>query len=114
MISGDVQGTFGLVKQASSTTNVNTYSLKDISWFVFGSNGQVIHTITGSGTYRFSAVGTGFEKHQLTLTINIDGQGPVRLDSGQVIGCPQFPAISISVRRGTRCFDIWMDIIATP
>jgi hypothetical protein len=93
----------------------DVYSLTDISWTVFDSTGKQVHTITGKGTYQLEKVAKGMARRQeLTLDISIDGQSPVTLDSGLVLGCSQFPDIVISVRRGSTCFETTMDIAAAP
>jgi hypothetical protein len=106
---GDAQGLFSLVPKGSDFL-FNYYDIKDIAWIVTG-GGQIIHRITGRGTYR---IGGEFAlMNQMELDIRIDGGEPEHLDSGLIVGGTQFPEkISISVSRGTQCFDIWMDIMA--
>ncbi|MGA2939978.1 MAG: hypothetical protein ABSF52_23185 [Syntrophobacteraceae bacterium] len=119
MMSEDVRGTFGLTAAGPGpipldSSQFNTYSLTGISWTVHDPAGKPVHTITGNGTYRFETVGNGVVRHQLTLNISIDGQAPVFLDSGLVLGCSQFRDIAVSVRLGSTCFETSMDIIAAP
>ncbi len=72
----------------------------------------MIHNITGEGTYRLG--GEFALMHQLTLDINIDGSEKEHLDSGLILGGSEFPMISVSVARGSSCFDIRMTIKAVP
>ena len=119
MMSDNVQGTFGLMAAGPGpipldSPQFNTYSLTGISWTVFDQTGKKVHKITGDGTYRYETVGNGVVRQQLTLNISIDGKAPVFLDSGLVVGFSQFPDIAVSLRRGTTCFEISMDIVAAP
>jgi len=107
----DLVGTFALAKKRKSGQD-NFYQIKDISWKVADSYGETVHAITGAGIYHYQNVGNHNVKHQLTLDVKIDGGKPINLDSGYTLGCSEFPAVAVSVRRGTQCFDIWMDIIA--
>ena len=113
MMSDDLVGTFTLVKKSMSSQDA-FYRIKEISWKAIGPNGEVVHTITGTGNYRYRNVGNAYVKHQLILNVSIDGGKLIQLDSGNIISCSQFPVIATSIRRGTQCFDIWMDVIAEP
>ena len=117
MASGNVKGTFGVVSsggvgQTKALPATMSYKLRDIAWTVFDTTGQVIHTITGEGTYQYRRVGVGVVKQQLTLKISIDGQDPISLDSGQLVGYGRFPAFAVSARSDTGCFEVEMDIVA--
>ena len=119
VMSDDVRGTFGLMAAGPGPipldgSRFNNYSLIGISWTVYDPAGNPVRTIKGNGTYRFETVGNGVVRHQLTLNISIDGQAPVFLDSGLVLGCSQFRDIAVSVRRGSTCFETSMDINAAP
>jgi hypothetical protein len=112
LISEEVIGTFTLVQERSIPLYAR-YRLDNISWTITDPNGEVLHTITGQGTYRLG--GKKFRAvHQLILDIGIDGTDTQHLDSGLIPGGGEFPTISISVNRGTSCYDIWMDIKAAP
>jgi hypothetical protein len=112
MMSEEVSGTFLLTKQKSNDPWFARYRLSRIAWTVTDPDGAIIHTITGRGTYQ---VGGDFAlTHQLLLDVRIDGGELQHLDSGMIPGGSEFPAIAISVDRGTQCYDIWMDIKASP
>jgi len=107
----DVIGTFRLVEKSVDPL-FTRYRLRNISWTVVAHEGEVVHRITGYGRYR---IGGEFAlMQQLILIISIDGSEPMLLDSGLVPVESTFPAISISVDRGTQCYDIWIDIKASP
>jgi hypothetical protein len=104
-------GTFLLVP-AGSDPLFTYYNLEEISWTAFNSNGGIAHKITGQGTYKFG--GEVALTQQLILDLNIDGGSSERFDSGVIAGGSEFPSLSISVSRGTSCYNISMDIIASP
>jgi hypothetical protein len=108
--SQKVSGTFLLAPEGSDTVSTN-YHLDTISLAVMDFDGAVVHKIAGEGSYRVGEESALM--HQLILDINIDGDAPIRLDSGLIPGGSGFPLISIPVSRGTSCFDIQMDIKAT-
>lgn len=86
------------------------YAVEEIRWFVFGV-GDFFHRITGRGTY--SIGGEVAIMHRLELDLSIDGGEPEHLDSGFVDGGTGFPRqLSISLARGTPCWDIEMDVAA--
>ena len=107
----DVTGTFSLTETGSDPLFTN-YRLDDISWTVTGNNGGAAHQITGQGTYRRG--GEFALMHQLTLDIDIDGGGPVQLDSGLIQGGSGFPNISIAALRGTLCVTLKINVNASP
>jgi len=111
MLLEEVTGTFLLVP-AGSDPLFSNYKLNEISWIVLDSNGKVVHEITGQGTYKLG--GEVALMQQLVLDINIDGGSPQHLDSGLIPGGSEYPLISVSVSRGTPCFNIWMNINAAP
>jgi len=88
------------------------FSLDDISWIVIGPGGKALHTMTGFGIYHSNGEVAG--THQLILEISIDKGDLTHFDSGLVSDGSDFPAISISVDRGTACYDVRIDIIASP
>ena len=119
MMSDNVRGAFGLMAAGPGpipldSPQFNTFSLTGIYWTVFDQAGRKVHKIKGDGTYRFEPLRNGVVRQQLTLNISIDGQAPVFLDSGLVVGFSEFPDIAVSVRRGTTCSEISMDIVAAP
>lgn len=106
-----ITGTFDLI-QLNPDPLFSRFSLDDISWTVIGPDGTVLHTITGFGIYK---VGGEFAAmHQLILEISIDKGDLMHFDSGLVPESSQFPAISISLDRGTACYDILLNISAKP
>ncbi len=110
-LSETVTGTFLLVP-AGSDPLFTHYNLVEISWTVFDFSDRISHRITGQGAYK---VGGEFAlQHQLTLDLSIDGGDSQHFDSGLAAGGSEFPSLSISVSRGTSCFNIWMDIKASP
>jgi hypothetical protein len=110
-IGEQITGSFNLI-QLNPIPLFSRFGLNDISWTVTKPDGTVLHTITGFGIYQ---TGGEFAKmHQLILEISIDNSDLMLFDSGLVPDSSQFPAISISVDRGTSCFDILMSIIASP
>ncbi len=111
MLSEVVTGTFILVP-AGTDPLFTHYNLAEISWTALDSNGGIAHRITGQGTYKVG--GEVAIEQQLTLDLNIDGNGSQHFDSGLVPGGSEFPSLSISVSRGTSCFNIWIDIKASP
>jgi hypothetical protein len=106
-----VTGTFLLVPAGSDPLFTN-YNLDMISWTVLDSSGGVVHQITGQGFYRLG--GEVALTQQLTLDLNVDGGSSQHFDSGLIVGGSDFPSISISVSRGSSCFNIWVDIKASP
>jgi hypothetical protein len=108
---GKIKGTFKLV-QLTPTPLFTRYRVAKISWAVVNPNGEVVHMIRGHGIYQLG--GEIALMQQLILDLSIDGADPVFFDSGLVPVESAFPNISISVDRGTRCFDIWLDINAHP
>ena len=109
MITADVTGTFALV-EGEATPLYNVYRLRRIAWTV-KVNDEVLHEITGRGVYYIG--GEFARRHRLMLELSIDGTEE-RLDSGWVFGGSEFPNLSISVARGTACYDIAMDVRAAP
>lgn len=109
-----LEGSFRLLKDSSSA-KLKSYRLRNISWRVVNDlNQEMLHTITGDGTYTRWPMNSNHEKHQLTLNISIDGGNPVSLDSGQIIGCAEFPNIAISVVHQAPCFYQSIDVVAGP
>lgn len=106
-----VTGIF-LLTPAGSDPLFTHYSLDEISWTTFDSKGGIVHKITGKGTYRFG--GEVALTQQIILDLNIDGGGTQHFDSGQVAGGSEFPSISISVSLGTFCYNVSMNIKASP
>jgi len=106
----EVYGTF-VMGEGQAEGEITTYPIEEISWKVTF-DGEIVHEILGSGTYRIG--GTYAPMHQLELDLNIDSCEPEHLDSGLVPGGLEFPSISIPVSRGTECRDIWMEIEAAP
>ncbi len=110
-IGRQILGAFKLI-QLNSSPAFDRYSLDDISWTVASPDGTVMHTITGFGIYQ---TGGDFAKtHRLVLELSIDNSDLMHFDSGLVPDSFQFPAISISVDRGSTCYDIFMNIVASP
>lgn len=106
-----ITGTFDLI-QLNPDPLFSRFSLDDIHWTVIGADDAVLHTITGFGIYK---VGGEFAAmHQLVLEISIDKGDLVHFDSGLVPDSSQFPAISISLDRGTVCYDVFLKISAKP
>ena len=108
---GKIKGTFKLV-QLTPTPLFTRYRVAKISWAVINPNKEVVHMIRGHGIYQLG--GEIALMQQLILDLSIDGADPVFFDSGLVPVESAFPNISISVDRGTRCYDIWLDINARP
>jgi hypothetical protein len=108
---GKIKGTFKLV-QLTPTPLFTRYRVVKISWVVMNPNKEVVHMIRGHGIYQLG--GETALMQQLILDLSIDGADPVFFDSGLVPVESAFPNISISVDRGTKCYDIWLDINARP
>ncbi len=108
---GKIKGTFRLV-QLTPTPLFTRYRVAKVSWVVIDPNEEVVHTIRGHGIYRLG--GEIALMQQLILDLSIDGADPVVFDSGLVPVESAFPNISISVDRGTKCYDTWLDINAGP
>lgn len=106
-----ISGTFKLIP-LKPVMLYNRYSLDEISWTVINPDGTVAHTITGFGIYQ--AGGEFARMHQLALELSIDNSDLMHFDSGLVAAGSQFPVISVSVDRGTLCYDILMYINAAP
>lgn len=111
MLSEEVTGTFLLAPTGSDPLFTN-YQLNGISWTVLGPDGKAAHEITGQGTYKLG--GEVALTQQLVLDVDIDGGGTEHLDSGLIPGGSEFPLISVSVSRGTSCFNTWMTLQAAP
>jgi len=110
-IGQQITGSFELIPLNPSPM-FSRFSLDNISWTVTNLDGTVLHTITGFGIYQ---TGGEFAKmHELILEISIDNSDLMHFDSGLIPDSSQFPEISISVDRGTSCYDILMSIIASP
>ena len=109
-IIGQMTGTFRLIP-LRPTPLFTQYRLAYMSWRVVDPNGQVVHKITGSGLYQVG--GEVARMHQLILDLRIDGN-PAHFNSGLIQDDSQFPIISITVDRGTTCFDILLHVVADP
>ena len=107
----EISGAFKLV-QLNSDPLFDRFSLDDISWTVTSPDGTFTHTITGFGIYQTG--GEFARMHRLVLEVSIDGSDLMHFESGLVLDSSQFPAISIPVDRGSACYDIFMNIIASP
>ena len=111
MIGEGIQGSFNLVK-TNEDQWFKYYDVEQINWVVVNSSGKVVLTISGEGSYK---VGGDFAlTHKMQLTLRIDDQAPAVFSSGLVPGGGEFPEISITIDKGTACYDIWMDIAAKP
>jgi hypothetical protein len=111
MIGGGIQGSFDLVETGADQW-YKYYDVDGINWVVLDTSGQVLHKISGKGSYK---IGGDFAlTHEMILTLGIDGQRPAVFSSGLVPGGENFPAIVITIDRGTECYSIWMDILAKP
>ncbi|HET6516018.1 MAG TPA: hypothetical protein VFG09_12715 [Thermodesulfovibrionales bacterium] len=112
MLAADMSGTFRLVR-LSPDGSFSRYLMCEISWAARNSFAGVTSLITGQGIYRFqSEPADGMQ--QLTLDLSIDGNAPQHFDSGLVPATSQFPAISLSLDEGSKCFNIWLVINAAP
>lgn len=109
-ISRDVTGAFTLT-QSEPEQDYAVYQIGQISWTVVGLDGSVNRQITGQGTYR---LGGSPQLQQMVLDLMIDGTQSEHLDSGWVPVSSLFPAISIQVSRGTQCYDVQMEVKASP
>jgi hypothetical protein len=110
-IGGEIQGSFDLIETGADQW-FKYYDVDQINWIVSNTSGQVLHKISGKGSYK---VGGDFAlTHELVLNLGIDSQPPAVFRSGLVPGGEEFPAIVITIDRGTACYDIWMDIVAKP
>ena len=107
----NLSGTFNLVP-INQGPLFDEFDLDEISWTVANSDGTVVHKITGFGIYQRG--GEFAYMHRLILEVSIDGSNLMHFDSGLVADGSEFPAISISVDRGTTCYDTFMNIIASP
>jgi hypothetical protein len=110
-MSQQITGSFNLIPLNPSPL-FSRFSLDNISWTVTSPDGTVLHTITGFGIYQTN--GEFAEMHQLILEVSIDNSDLMLFDSGLIPDSSQFPEITISVDRGTSCFDVLMNIIASP
>ena len=111
LMSDNVNGIFVLSKVQTDPL-YTSYSISRIFWTVTDGDRDVIHRITGKGSYKVG--GEVAVTQQLILDLSIDGGEPQHLDSGLIPGGSDFPVISVSVDRGTECYDIWMEIDAAP
>ena len=110
-IGGEIQGSFDLIETGADRW-FKYYQADQINWMVSNSSGQVLHKISGKGSYK---IGGDFAlTHELILNLEIDGQAPAVFSSGLLPGGEEFPAIVLTIDRGTACYDIWMDILAKP
>ncbi len=109
-ISADVTGTFTLT-QSEPEQDYAVYHISQIAWDVVGFNGLFNRQVSGQGTYRLG----GFPQlQQMVLDLMIDSTQSEHLESGWVPVSSLFPAISIPVSRGTQCYDVQMEIKASP
>lgn len=107
---GQIKGTFELIPLRPNPF-FTQFRVTNIFWNVVDHNGQVVHKITGSGIYQFG--GESIRVHQLILDLEID-RTLIYFDSGLIPDKSKFPIISITVDRGTQCYDIWLDLVANP
>jgi hypothetical protein len=107
----EMSGTFKMVRMNLGPL-FDRFGLDEVSWTVANSDGTVVHTIKGFGIYQRG--GELANMHQLILELSIDGGDLIHFDSGLIPDGSLFPAILISVDRGTACYDIFMNIIANP
>lgn len=107
---GDIMGTFELIP-LRPTPLFTQYRLVNIHWTVADPTGKVVHKIMGSGIYQIG--GEVARMHQLILDLKIDGTA-THFNSGLIPDESQFPNIAITVDRGKKCNDIWLDIVANP
>jgi len=108
---GQIEGTFELIP-LRPTPLFTQYRLVNIHWTVVANQtGMVVHEIMGSGMYQTG--GKVARRHQLILDLTIDGT-PTYFNSGLIPDESQFPNIAITVDRGKKCYDIWLDIVANP
>ena len=106
---GRLRGRFTLIPGGSDPL-FRYYDIEEIRWIVIGFEG-IMHRITGRGTYKIG--GEVALMHQMELDLVIDGGEPEHLESGLVVGGAGFPGrISISMARGTLCYDISIDLRA--
>ncbi len=106
---GKLRGRFSLAPGGSDPL-FRYYDIEEIRWIVIGFEG-IMHRITGRGTYKIG--GEVALMHQMELDLIIDGGEPEHLESGLVQGGADFPRrISISMARGTLCYDISIDLRA--
>ena len=115
VIVGQIKGTFELTPLRPNPL-FSQYRVTNILWNVVDRRGQVVHKITGSGIYQVSddsTQSTPTRLHQLILDLKID-RALMFFDSGLIPDESKFPNISITVDRGTECYDIWLDLVANP
>jgi len=102
-------GTFGLEPLAPSPL-FTRYRVTDVSWKIVGPNAKTVHRIAGQGIYEIG--GEVALMQQLILNLSIDGASPQLFVSGLVPFELPFPAISLSVDNGGKCYEISLHINA--
>jgi hypothetical protein len=111
IITHPLKGTFTL-EHTGFDPLFDYYNVSNVRWVV--TDATTYFTITGSGTYK---IGGEFAlQHQLTLDLSLDGDPPLRFDSGLVVtGGSSFPNIVIDIRRhaGAACIDTVIHVDAT-
>jgi hypothetical protein len=107
---GDMSGTFRLVRLSPDGSFIR-YLLSEISWTMRDRSGKVVH-IAGQGMYRLQ-IGPVRNMQQLTLDLSVDAGAPTHFDSGLIPATASFPAISLSLDRGSSCFNTWLVINAS-
>lgn len=109
LLRGPLTGSFTLTF-AGSDGLFDTYEVTGVDWQIQGD--PPLH-YRGSGTYR---VGGKFaSQHQMTLTLNVDGQTPQQFDSGLIVGGGTFPLIEIPVAANAFfCYDTVLTVDAVP
>jgi hypothetical protein len=88
------------------------YDVVNVKWTV-PEDGHTV-TITGSGRYRIG--GEVALVQQMTLDLSLDGQPPLRFDSGVVPGGGGFPKIDVTISLHERqaCLDTAIHVVASP
>ncbi len=100
---GPMTGVFQLVHTSTDPLYAH-YDVANAHWTAVVKGGKV--DLRGSGQYRIG--GEVARMHQLTLELSIDGQAPVKFDSGLVAaGGRAFPHIDIVVQTKTGTCTEW-------
>jgi hypothetical protein len=104
-------GTFEL-EQTNDFGTVIEYEVRNVRFRVDGyAPGRIFE---GRGRYTRISGFAGWD-HQMELSLSVDGEPPVRFDSGLVSGGGEFPAVDIALaRNGFYCYDIVLDLHARP
>ena len=112
MLEVPLRGVFRLVPTGSAGGFL-TFAVTDVTWVADLPSGPV--KITGTGTYRLSALATTVHQQQLALDLVVGNDLIQRFDSGLVPATTDFPKIDVEISiHGQYCVDTVMRLHASP